>query len=131
MSYYDRVIKAENNAKHFIIRVFGNAKQYGWSSEQINKEVLDYKSRAKIGSYPRYVSSYISGCFDMMTALAYSNELEYCYMIGDKKYSIRKESDMHYTKHGITSQDLCEKSSYSGYYWIATGEIYFGGEVKR
>ena len=128
--HYDRVNKIENDAKNFVVRLFTEAKKYGWTSRQITQEVNNYRNRKEVHHFPRYVSSYLSGMVDVMTTLAYANDLEFCYMIGTKKYSIRRESDMYYEKHGITPKDLYDKSNYSGYYWIDTGHVYFGSEKK-
>jgi len=112
-----------------IIRMFKTAKKYGWSSTALNEHYLDYLKMINVDKYPRYVRSYLSGVRDTLNAQIQFADLEFCYIVDGKKYSIRRESDMYYEKHGITPSELHKRATLSGHYWIENGNAYYESKV--
>ena len=127
---WKQIHKLENSAKHFLVRLYDSARNLGWSSEIIGQKYRDYLKDAGTDKFPRYVRSYIDGMRDIQTVLL-EKELEFCYTIDGIKYSIRKESDMYYEKHGITPQVLCEKATLCGHYYISNGCVYYEDKPHR
>jgi hypothetical protein len=127
---FKQISHLESTAKHFLLKLFKSASEQGFSSSEINKKYLEYREQVDINSFPRYVSSYITGIRDVLAAQIES-EMEFCYVIGDKRYSIRRESDMYYEKHNLSAKDIYEKSSISGHYWIKTGKPYFKSDHHK
>lgn len=128
--HYAKVIEVESNGKNFLIGLFDRAKRYGWSSSKIQEEYQNYRESIKIKNFPVYVSSYLTGIYDVLTSQVYNNDLEFCYVVKDKKYSIRKESPMYYEKHGLTPKSVYDLSSGSGHFWIESGNTYFYSKSK-
>jgi len=129
--YYHKVNEAETTGRHFITRLFKNALEYGWSSREIQDKYNGYRADINLQQLPRYVSSYLTGCFDTLSTKIHNEDLEFCYIVKGKRYSIRKESDMNYEKCGITPEALSSSYTESGYYWIKTGKKYFSRKTTR
>ena len=129
--YYGKINQVESSGMHFIIGLFRSAKRLGWSSSSINEKYLDYMKVAGIKKYPRYVRAYLQGVRDTLTAQIQHSDLEFCYRIKGKKYSIRKESDAYYEKHGISPSELHKRADVSGHYWIEAGSAYYEGPIDR
>lgn len=127
---FNQIFKLEQEAKHFMARLLDNALKHGWSSEEIGKSYRTYREQVEIEKFPRYVSSRLEGMRDVVTVLI-ERELEFCYTIDGVRYSIRRDSDMYYEKHGITPQVLCEKASLCGHYYISSGRMYYEGEAYK
>jgi hypothetical protein len=128
--YYSKINQVENSGMHHIIRLFKMAKEYGWSSEKLNNEYLTYRKQININKYPRYVSSYLQGVRDTLTAQIQFSDLEFCYIVEGVKYSTRKDSDMYYEKHGIRPSELHKQASVCGHYWIENGNAYYESPVN-
>jgi hypothetical protein len=58
----------------------------------------------------------------------YKYDLEFCYIVNGKKYSIRKNSPDYYANHNISPKQLCNNMKFSGHYWIKTGKLFFGSD---
>lgn len=123
--HYARINQAEASAKHFIVSLFSRAKKEGLSSDEIHDAYREYREKIKINEYPRYVSSYLRGVFDGLNESVHRHDIEFCYIINDKRYSVRRESPLYYEKHGFSPKELHDKASHSGHFWIVAGKPYY------
>jgi hypothetical protein len=130
-NYYSKINQVEASGMSHILSLFKWAKDYGWTSQKLNDEYLDYLKLIKVDKYPRYVRSYLTGVRDTLNAQIQYSELEFCYTVDGKEYSTRKDSEMYYEKHGISPSELHKRATTSGHYWIKTGNPYFVDEVDR
>lgn len=118
----DRTIKIKWSGETTVSGIYSSAKLYKSTSREINKRYLDFKAQLP-KSTPRWLTSYFDGMVKVYTDNFYRYDLEFCYWIKDVKYSINRDSDMYYEKHGIKPSELCDMPS--GHYWINSDKPYF------
>ena len=109
-----------------ISTIYSIAKITEPTSEVLQKRVLDCLKSLPKGT-PNWVKSYLAGVRDALHDRIL-NHTEFCYWLDGKRYSIRKPSPLYYQKHDIKAQDLSEKSTGKGFYWIAGGNLFWEGE---
>lgn len=115
-------IRDKGSAK--INDIFHMAKLCGHTSQQMTAKWIEYK-RTLPKKVPSWIHWYWRGIWDTKMSSLYRYDLEFCYIVNDIKYSIRKDSDMYYGKHDISPKQLCDNQQSSGHYWIKTGKPYF------
>lgn len=76
-------------------------------------------------STPSWVITYLEGMKDFMLITIETELTENCYFIEKTKYSIRKDSEFYYEKHGMDIKTLKENYDKSGLYWINSNKKWY------
>lgn len=129
--YFDKINAVERQALNFIISLFRRAKEQGMTSDELHELYNAYRKQVKIEKYPRYVSSYIMGVFDSLKALAQDNDLEFCYVVDGKRYSIQKDSPLFFEKHHFSPKEIYDLAEQCGHFWKESGKPYYVDEHKK
>jgi hypothetical protein len=123
--YYSKINAVEQSAKNFLIGLFKRAKEQGMTSSDINELYLAYRKQIKIEKYPRYVSSYITGVHDSLQSIAHNDDLEFCYVVKGKRYSVHKDSPLYYESHGFSPKEIYDLAEQCGHFWKESGKPYY------
>jgi hypothetical protein len=122
----DRANKIKSQAVSNVFGIFSSARIYKSTSTEINDRFLNLKKSLPKGT-PQWVSTFLDGMREVLVANLYADALEFCYVVKGKIYSVNKESDRYYEKHGITPEQLNNLQESSGHYWIDTEKAFFSG----
>lgn len=116
-------ISTENNKRIMGVQkidsLYYTARACGLTSMEMSERFINILEHLKA---PQWVNWYLRGYRDCLWAGLFQNDLEFCYIVDGKRYSIRKDSELYYEKHGISPKELSDKQTSSGHYWIKTGK---------
>ena len=117
-----RALKIRDRGKMAMQNLYSKAQIYGMQHMAINTESMQILKRCK--NTPYWVIAYLEGYESALRENLYRHHLEFCYIVEGVRYSIRKDSEMYYEKHGISPRELNEKQEGCGHYWIKSGKPY-------
>ncbi len=105
--------------------LYSRARTYHMTADKISSESAHIINGIHPKT-PRHVKGYLRGYSSAMWRMLY-NDLEFCYVIDGKIYSVYRNSERYYEKFGIKPGDLRDKPC--AHFWIGTDKPF--GEVKK
>lgn len=116
-----QALKKRDKGTVVLSNIYQMARISGLPARVIQDKWIVWK-KENASKVPQWVVYYWYGYEDSMREMLYRNDLEFCYIVNDTRYSIRKESPLYYRLHGLKSSDCTDCPS--GFYWINTGKLY-------
>jgi len=99
------------------------------TSSEINMAFIKLKGDLPKDT-PQWLIYYFNGIYDTMIHKLYMNDLEFCYLVNGKLYSIVKTSRRYYGDK-FSPKDLYDSQESSGHYWIDSNKPFFNGEQNE
>ena len=113
-SYWNRIIRVENNGRSFIQRIWREGKERSSPSLTILHQYLDWrKIQSKL---PGHVHDYLSGYYDALNAFYQNNYVRFMYNVNGNLYGIDRNKPDYY-ENFLTPQELCEGNYKGNFYW--------------
>ena len=121
--HLDQSVKIKIAGKQAISSMYRTARRNHYPASTIHTNYLDYIKGLPKGT-PQWVKFYLQGYRDCESERIYEI-LEFCYVVDEKLYSVRRDSGRYYESYDITPKYLNDHHSSSGYYYRDTEDIYF------
>ena len=123
----ERALDIKTVAKRNLQDIIHSAIMFKTTSKSFNEQCVKMKNNLPKKT-PLWVINYLEGYRDANIDFIYHKELEFCYKLDGKLYSIHRDSKRNYEKHGFTPQQCCNNQESSGHYWKDTDKPWFIGE---
>ena len=107
-------VRRQNNGIQRLKDLYSKARSYHMTCTDIANESVKVRNLEVI---PRHVKEYLRG-YDHALWEGLYQDLEFCYVIDGKIYSVDKKSDRYYEKFGIQPCELSDKPC--AHFWKGT-----------
>lgn len=101
--------------------LYNSAKIFGLQSAEISRRRNEIVSTLPKKA-PRWIMDYVEGWERCMRS-TFDRELIFAYTVDGKLYSIHRDRDDYYEKHGLGPKEVYDRATLSGHYWDIRGEL--------